>query len=119
MRSGASGRDRFADHPIQDHRGRGHDRHDRRNERSDRSMRKRAPQKPLPPTKTHAEEFYYQKQMQAKTPMIVVMDDGERFEGWIEWYDEDCIKVHRHNGANLLIYKTHVRYLYKDEAQYN
>lgn len=70
--------------------------------------------KPIPPEKTHAEEFYYLKQMNAKTPMEIVLADGEVIRGWIEWYDEACIKVHRHEGPNLMIFKRFIKYLYKD-----
>ena len=72
--------------------------------------------KQIPPEQTHAEEFYYLKQMQAKTPVTVVMDDGERLDGWIEWYDKGCIQVHRSDGPNLLIYKSHIRYIVKQEG---
>src|SRR5581483_7192757 len=32
--------------------------------------------KPVPPEQTNAENFYYVKQMQSKTPMVIVMLDG-------------------------------------------
>lgn len=73
--------------------------------------------KGVPPEKTHAEEFYYQKQMAAHTPMVVVMADGEDIHGWVEWYDQDCIKVHRRNAPNLLIYKQHIKFIYKDPEE--
>ncbi|MDQ7008080.1 MAG: RNA chaperone Hfq [Acidobacteriota bacterium] len=72
--------------------------------------------KPLPPEKTHAEEYYYLKQMNAKTPMVVVMADGEELRGWIEWYDQHCLKVHRNEGPNLLVFKRHIKYIVKDSA---
>ena len=34
-----------------------------------------------------AELFYLQKQIQSKTPMVIVLEDGERVDGCIEWYD--------------------------------
>lgn len=70
--------------------------------------------KGVPPEKTHAEEFYFQKQMAAHTPMVVVMADGEELHGCVEWYDQNCIKVHRKNAPNLLIYKQHIKFVYKD-----
>lgn len=70
--------------------------------------------KPAPPEQTSAECFYYVKQMQARTPMVVVLDGGEIIRGVIEWYDKTCIKVHRGNEPNLLIMKSSIRYLYKD-----
>lgn len=62
---------------------------------------------------THAENYYYQKQIQFKTPVVVVLKDGEQVQGIIEWYDRNCIKVTRTNGGNLLIYKPSIRYIYK------
>ena len=44
---------------------------------------------------THAENFYYQKQMQSQTPMTVVLKNGETVQGVIEWYDTRCIKLSR------------------------
>ena len=70
--------------------------------------------KPAPPDSTNAENFYYVKQMQSRTPMVVVLQDGEQIHGVIEWYDRNCIKVNRINEPNLLIYKANIRYLYKD-----
>jgi host factor-I protein len=69
--------------------------------------------KPAPPDQTNAENFYYIKQMQARTPMVVVLDDDEEIRGVIEWYDKNCIKVHRTNEPNLLIMKSVIRYMYK------
>jgi sRNA-binding regulator protein Hfq len=60
---------------------------------------------------SHAEVFYFQKQMQTQTPMTIVLDDGETIEGIIEWYDRDVIKVR--NSGRALIYKTCIKYLYK------
>ncbi len=70
--------------------------------------------KPTPPEQTNAENFYYLKQMQSRTPMVVVLTTGEAIRGVIEWYDKSCIKVHRQNEPNLLIMKSSVRYMYKD-----
>ena len=70
--------------------------------------------KPAPPEQTNAENFYYVKQMQSKTPMVVVLQDGEQIRGVIEWYDKNCIKVHRQSEPNLLIYKPCIKYLYKE-----
>jgi len=69
--------------------------------------------KSTPPDQTNAEQFYYSKQMQSKTAMIVVMNDGEQLEGVIEWYDRVCIKVNRVAAPNLVIYKPSIKYLYK------
>lgn len=71
--------------------------------------------KQAPPEATNAESFYYLKQMNAKTPMVIVMTDGEEIRGWIEWYDRACLKVNREGAPNLLINKHCIKYLFKQE----
>ena len=75
--------------------------------------RDQALKKVVPPDQTNAENFYYMKQMQAKTPMVVVLKDGEVLEGIIEWYDKTCLKFNRENDPNLLLYKANIKYMYK------
>lgn len=58
-----------------------------------------------------AELFYLQKQIQAQTPMVFVLEDGERIEGIIEWYDRDAIKIR--GRARTLLYKSAIRYMHK------
>jgi len=78
--------------------------------------RRPAPQnkKVAPLEQTNAENFYYQKQMQSKTPMVVVLRDGEEVHGYIEWYDKHCIKLNRSGAPNLMIYKPAIKYLFKE-----
>ncbi len=71
--------------------------------------------KQSPPEQTNAEEFYYLKQMAARTPMVVVLSSGEELRGWIEWYDKGSIKLNRHGEPNLLITKHSIRYMFKEE----
>jgi host factor-I protein len=84
-------------------------RNDRGNSGSGSSGRKT-----VPPEQTNAENFYYQKQMQSRTPMVVVLRDGEEIHGIIEWYDKCCIKVNRNGHPNLMIYKPSIKYMYKE-----
>ena len=58
-----------------------------------------------------AELFYLQKQIQAQTPMVIVLEDGEKLEGHIEWYDRGVLKVR--GRAKTLIYKSAIKYMYK------
>jgi host factor-I protein len=82
---------------------------------NDRPMGGGIGKKPSPPEQTNAENFYYQKQMQSRTPMVIVLRDGEEVRGIIEWYDRNCIKVNRENGnANLMIYKPAIKYMFKE-----
>jgi sRNA-binding regulator protein Hfq len=71
--------------------------------------------KAAPPESTNAENFYYLKQMNSKTPMVIVMTDGEEIRGWIEWYDKSCLKVNREGAPNLLIQKHCIKYCFKQE----
>jgi sRNA-binding regulator protein Hfq len=59
----------------------------------------------------HAELFYLQKQIQSQTPMVIVLEDGEKIEGRIEWYDRNSIKVR--GRSKTLIYKPAIKYMYK------
>jgi host factor-I protein len=70
--------------------------------------------KSSPNDQTNAENFYYVKQMQNKTPMVVVLQDGETIKGVIEWYDKNCIKVNRAPEPNLLVLKHYIKYMYKE-----
>ena len=58
-----------------------------------------------------AELFYLQKQIQAQTQMIIVLEDGEQIEGCIEWYDRNALKVR--GKSKVLIYKSAIKYMYK------
>lgn len=75
------------------------------------SARRRTP----PPAETNAEIYYYKKQMDAHTPMVIVLSGGEEIEGTIEWYDRGAFKINRKSAPNLLVLKRHVKYMYKVE----
>ena len=88
---------------------------ERRAERPERGgERNGGGRKASPPEQTNAENFYYQKQMQSKTPMVIVLRDGEQLHGTIEWYDKSCIKINRNGAANLMVYKPSIKYMYKE-----
>ena len=76
-------------------------------------VRKRTP----PPMETNAELFYYKKQIDAHTPMVIVLNDGEEIEGTIEWYDRGALKVNRKSAPNLLLLKRNVKYMYKADER--
>ena len=74
-------------------------------------VRKRTP----PPMETNAELFYYKKQIDAHTLMVIILQDGEEIEGTIEWYDRGALKVNRKTEPNLLLLKRNIKYMYKAE----
>jgi sRNA-binding regulator protein Hfq len=69
----------------------------------------------IPPDQTNAEGNYYVKQMANRTPMVIVLKDGEHLRGTIEWYDRTAIKVHRPDAPNILLYKDNIKYMYKQD----
>ncbi len=81
------------------------------------TLKKPKKKKSPPPYKTHSENFYYMKQMSNKRPVIVIMLDGEKIEGFIDWYDEKVIKIRREDMPNLLVYKHAIKYIMKDEEK--
>ncbi len=71
--------------------------------------------KQAPAEQTNAESFYYLKQMQNRTGMVVVLTDGTELKGWIEWYDKKCIKLNRVDAPNLLLFKQSIKFMFKEE----
>jgi host factor-I protein len=86
-------------------------------EYKEKTSRESAKKKTHPPSETFAENYYFLKQMNKKTHVAIVFQDGEVTDGYIEWYDRNCIKLNRLTAPNLLIYKRAVKYLYKLEEK--
>ncbi|MGI8640708.1 MAG: Hfq-like protein [Pyrinomonadaceae bacterium] len=80
-------------------------------ERENTEVRKKQP----PPSETNAETFYYKKQIDARTLMKIVLQDGEEIEGTIEWYDLDALKINRQDAPNILLPKHNIKYMFKVE----
>ena len=70
-----------------------------------------SPLRPEASAARQAELFYLQKQIQAQTPMAVVLENGDRLDGVIEWYDRDSIKLR--GRTRTLVYKSAIKYLHK------
>jgi host factor-I protein len=86
-----------------------------RRERMERTERlpSSGPRRIAPTEQTHAENYYYQKQIQSRTSVVVVLKDGEQIQGLIEWYDRYCLKLTPSGGSQVLVYKPAIRYIYK------
>jgi sRNA-binding regulator protein Hfq len=63
------------------------------------------------PPQRQAELFYLQKQIQAQTQMVFILEDGEQIEGCIEWYDRNSLKIR--GRQKTLVYKSAIKYMYK------
>ncbi len=79
-----------------------------------KQVKKEASHKPPPPYKTHAENYYYVKQMNYKIPLIVALLSGEILKGRLEWYDEKCLKIKSQEGNSLIVFKHSIKYMQKD-----
>jgi len=84
-------------------------------EYKEKMSREPSKRKAHPSYETFAENYYYLKQMNKKTPIAIALIDGETVEGVIEWYDKKCLKLNRDGAPNLLIFKNSIKYLYKLE----
>jgi hypothetical protein len=71
--------------------------------------------KKIPPAETSAEIFYYKKQMDSHTLMVIVLMDGEEVEGTIEWYDRSALKINRRDAPNVMLLKHNIKYMFKAE----
>lgn len=71
--------------------------------------------KKIPQAETNAEIFYYKKQMDVHTQMVIVLRDGEEIEGTIEWYDRNALKINRKGAPNVMLLKHNIKYMYKAE----
>jgi len=71
--------------------------------------------KKIPQAETNAEIFYYKKQMDAHTLMVIVLMDGEEVEGTIEWYDRSALKINRRGAPNIMLLKHNIKYMFKAE----
>jgi host factor-I protein len=74
-----------------------------------------------PKTKAPAQTFReveYLKQLVAdRTPVTVKLITGEQFDGLVEYWDADFIRLTREPKANLFIYKRDIRYLYERTSE--
>jgi host factor-I protein len=73
--------------------------------------------KNVPPTETNAEIYYYKKQIDSHTLMVIVLRDDEEIVGTIEWYDRQALKVNRKDAPNILLLKHNIKYMYKAEER--
>lgn len=78
---------------------------------SDAGGRRKLP----PPVDTNAEVYYYKKQIDTHTTMVIVLRDGEEVEGTIEWYDREALKINRKEAPNVLLLKHNIKYMFKAE----
>lgn len=63
---------------------------------------------------TGFESQYLLSLIEANSPIVVVLRQGERIAGQLIWYDRECLKVTPDDGSpSLLIPKTSIKYLHE------
>jgi len=64
-----------------------------------------------PPTDTLQEAAYLKVLGEKQVPVEVKLRDGEVVHGWIEYYDQNMIRLTREGQPNLFIFKHDIRYI--------
>jgi len=67
------------------------------------------------PEQTFEEVKYLRRLAETRARVHVRLTSNEDVEGTIEFYDECFLRVTRHDGPNLFIYKHDVKYLWEVE----
>lgn len=71
------------------------------------SSRRRS--KTPPPGETGQEALYLRSLSERQMPVEIALRDGEIVRGWIEYFDEDMLRLTRDREPNLFIYKHQIR----------
>ncbi len=67
-----------------------------------------------PPDETFQESAYLKALGEKQTPVSVKLIDGEVVRGWIEYYDQNMIRLTRTGAPNLFIFKHKIQYIAED-----
>jgi host factor-I protein len=67
--------------------------------------------KAAPPTATGEEAAFLASLSQKLTPVHIKLRDGESLSGWIEYYDENMVRLTREGAPNLFIFKHQIAYI--------
>jgi len=65
-----------------------------------------------PPRREASPEADYLRRLASEqTPVVVHLRTGERFEGFVEYYDRRFIRLTREGAPNLFLFKQDIKYL--------
>jgi host factor-I protein len=64
-----------------------------------------------PPDDTLQEAAYLKSLGEKQVPVEVKLRDGEVVHGWIEYYDQNMIRLTREGQPNLFIFKHEIQYI--------
>ncbi|MEO5936073.1 MAG: RNA chaperone Hfq [Terriglobales bacterium] len=64
-----------------------------------------------PPNDTGQESSYLRTLGEKQTPVSVKLLGGEVFRGWIEYYDQNMVRLTRADAPNLFIFKHEILFI--------
>jgi host factor-I protein len=67
-----------------------------------------------PPEDTFEEAAFLKALGEKQRPVSVKLMDGQVFQGWIEYYDKNMVRLTRTSAPNLFIYKHEIMYIAED-----
>ena len=67
-------------------------------------------------TETGMEAMFLKALGERQVPVTVKLISGEMFQGWIEYYDTNMVRLTRDSGPNLFIFKHQILYIAEDGA---
>ena len=67
-----------------------------------------------PPDDTFQEAAYLKALGEKQTPVSIKLLDGEVVRGWIEYYDQNMVRLTREGAPNLFIFKHEILYIAED-----
>ena len=67
-----------------------------------------------PHDETQQEASYLKALGEKQTPVTVKLLDGECVRGWVEYYDQNMIRLTREGAPNLFIFKHEILYIAED-----
>ena len=69
-----------------------------------------------PPDETFQEAAYLKALGEKQTPVSIKLLDGEVVRGWIEYYDQNMVRLTREGAPNLFIFKHEILYICEDSG---
>jgi host factor-I protein len=70
-----------------------------------------------PPDETYQESAYLKALGEKQTPVAVKLNGGEVVRGWVEYYDQNMIRLTRDGAPNLFIFKHDIVYIAEDTGR--
>jgi len=61
-----------------------------------------------PPDETGQEMLYLRSLSERRAPVSIKLRDGEVLSGWIEYFDQNMLRLTREGHPNLFIYKAQI-----------